>query len=123
MAALNDILRPLSAQRATLLPLVGKPCPDIHLTLRKMAASLQNHSFRRPRHVRYRLLFQYFWPATGRLTSPAARASCAPPSAALLERRALIKGSPVLIQWYPAAESGLDGVMLVVNIELLGTNS
>nr|VXZ83125.1 CSS motif domain associated with EAL [Klebsiella pneumoniae] len=41
MAALNDILRPLSAQRATLLPLVGKPCPDIHLTLRKMAASLQ----------------------------------------------------------------------------------
>ncbi|MCM2136828.1 CSS-motif domain-containing protein, partial [Klebsiella pneumoniae] len=41
VAALNDILRPLSAQRATLLPLVGKPCPDIHLTLRKMAASLQ----------------------------------------------------------------------------------
>ena len=32
VAALNDILRPLSAQRATLLPLVGKPCPDIHLT-------------------------------------------------------------------------------------------
>lgn len=25
VAALNDILRPLSAQRATLLPLVGKP--------------------------------------------------------------------------------------------------
>ena len=84
VAALNDILRPLSAQRATLLPLVGKPCPDIHLTLRKMAASLQTI-----RSVRYRLLFQYFWPATGRLTSPAARASCAPPSAALLERQLL----------------------------------
>ena len=41
VAALNDILRPLSAQRATLLPVLGKPCPDIHLTLRKMAASLQ----------------------------------------------------------------------------------
>jgi hypothetical protein len=41
VAALDNILRPLSAQRATLLPLVGKPCPDIHLTLRKMAASLQ----------------------------------------------------------------------------------
>jgi hypothetical protein len=27
----------------------------------------------------------------------------------------------VLIQWYPASESGLDGVMLIVNIELLGT--
>ncbi len=89
VAALNDILRPLSAQRATLLPLVGKPCPDIHLTLRKMRGLVANHSFRRPRHVRYRLLFQYFWPATGRLTSPAARASCAPPSAALLERQLL----------------------------------
>jgi hypothetical protein len=27
----------------------------------------------------------------------------------------------VLIQWYPASESGVDGVMLIVNIELLGT--
>ncbi len=35
VAALNDILRPLSAQRATLLPLVGKPCPDIHVTFRR----------------------------------------------------------------------------------------
>lgn len=35
VAALNNILRPLSAERTTLLPLVGKRCPDIHLTLRK----------------------------------------------------------------------------------------
>jgi hypothetical protein len=45
----------------------------------------------------------------------------APPSAALFERQLLLKGSPVLIQWYPASESGVDGVMLIVNIELLGT--
>jgi hypothetical protein len=31
----------------------------------------------------------------------------------------LLKGTPVLIQWYPAS-SGADGVMLVINIELLG---
>ena len=41
VAALDNILRPLSAQRTTLLPLVGHPCPDIHLSLRKIAASLQ----------------------------------------------------------------------------------
>ena len=41
VAALDNILRPLSAQRPTLLPLVGHPCPDIHLSLRKIAASLQ----------------------------------------------------------------------------------
>ena len=41
VTALDNILRPLSAERATLLSLVDKPCMDIHLTLRKMAASLQ----------------------------------------------------------------------------------
>ncbi len=89
VAALNDILRPLSAQRATLLPLVGKPCPDIHLTLRKMAASLQ--TIRSVALVTSGIVYcsSIFWPATGGLTSPAARASCAPPSAALLERQLL----------------------------------
>ncbi|STW13799.1 Rtn protein [Klebsiella pneumoniae subsp. rhinoscleromatis] len=85
VAALNDILRPLSAQRATLLPLMGKPCPDIHLTLRKMAASLQ--TIRSVALVTSGIVYcsSIFWPATGRLTSPAARA----PSAALLERQLL----------------------------------
>lgn len=89
VAALNDILRPLSAQRATLLPLVGKPCPDIHLTLRKMAASLQ--TIRSVALVTSGIVYcsSIFGPLTGRLTSPAARASCAPPSAALLERQLL----------------------------------
>nr|VUD31584.1 Rtn protein [Raoultella sp. NCTC 9187] len=32
----------------------------------------------------------------------------------------LLVGSPVLIQWYPVSPSGADGVMLMINIELLG---
>ncbi len=84
VAALNDILRPLSAQRATLLPLVGKPCPDIHLTLRKMAASLQ--TIRSVALVTSGIVYcsSIFGPRQADLHRP-----CAPPSAALLERQLL----------------------------------
>jgi hypothetical protein len=41
VAAMDNILRPLAAQHATLLQLVNQPCQDVHLTLRKLAASLQ----------------------------------------------------------------------------------
>ena len=37
----------------------------------------------------------------------------------LLTDRWLVKGSPVLIQWSPAASDGNDGVMEVVNIDLI----
>lgn len=41
VAAMDNILRPLAAQHVALLHLVNKPCQDVHLTLRKLAASLQ----------------------------------------------------------------------------------
>jgi hypothetical protein len=46
---------------------------------------------------------------------------CQPAGAAdFFNRRTLLKGSPVLIQWYPSAFNSADGVMLMINIELLG---
>lgn len=33
----------------------------------------------------------------------------------------LIKGSPILIQWYPSSPDGKDGVLEIVNIDLLTT--
>lgn len=121
MAALNDILRPLSAQRATLLPLVGKPCPDIHLTLRKMAASLQ--TIRSVALVTSGIVYcsSIFGPRQADLHRLQPALPAPRPLLLFSNDSSLLKGSPVLIQWYPAAESGLDGVMLVVNIELLGT--
>lgn len=41
VTAMDNILRPLAAQHAPLLHLVNQPCQEIHLTLRKLAASLQ----------------------------------------------------------------------------------
>ncbi|WP_411543970.1 EAL domain-containing protein [Klebsiella pneumoniae] len=121
VAALNDILRPLSAQRATLLPLVGKPCPDIHLTLRKMAASLQ--TIRSVALVTSGIVYcsSIFGPRQADLHRLQPALPAPRPLLLFSNNSSLLKGSPVLIQWYPAAESGLDGVMLVVNIELLGT--
>ncbi|MCQ0522982.1 cyclic diguanylate phosphodiesterase [Klebsiella pneumoniae] len=121
VAALNDILRPLSAQRATLLPLVGKPCPDIHLTLRKMAASLQ--TIRSVALVTSGIVYcsSIFGPRQADLHRLQPALPAPRPLLLFSNDSSLLKGSPVLIQWYPAAESGLDGVMLVVNIELLGT--
>ncbi|WP_432214933.1 CSS-motif domain-containing protein, partial [Salmonella enterica] len=33
----------------------------------------------------------------------------------------LLKGSPIVIQWYPASADGQDGVMEIVNIDFLTT--
>lgn len=41
VVAMDKILRPLSEQHLSLLQLVGKPCEDVRLPLRKLAASLQ----------------------------------------------------------------------------------
>jgi hypothetical protein len=117
VAAMDNILR-LAAQHATLLQLVNQPCQDVHLTLRKLAASLQ--TVRSIALVQSNaLLLQYFWPTQHSVhqLQPAARQH------ALLTfsyDASLLKGTPVLIQWYPASLSGADGVMLMINIELLG---
>jgi hypothetical protein len=65
-------------------------------------------------------LLEYFWP-TKYSGSPVTAG--APRHHALLTfsyDASLLKGTPVLIQWYPASLSGADGVLLVINIELLG---
>lgn len=121
VAALNDILRPLSAQRATLLPLVGKPCPDIHLTLRKMAASLQ--TIRSVALVTSGIVYcsSIFGPRQADLHRLQPALPAPRPLLLFSNDSSLLKGSPVLIQWYPAAENGLDGVMLALIFSLLMT--
>lgn len=121
VAALNNILRPLSAERTTLLPLVGKRCPDIHLTLRKMAASLQ--TVRSVVLVTDGIVYCSSIFGLRQADLHQLQPSLPAPHPLLLfsTEKSLLKGTPVLIQWYPTPESGQDGVMLIVNIELLGT--
>ncbi|HDX8899502.1 TPA: cyclic diguanylate phosphodiesterase [Klebsiella michiganensis] len=120
VAAMDNILRPLAAQHATLLQLVNQPCQDVHLTLRKLAASLQ--TVRSIALVQSNLL--YCSSIFGQRNIPVHQLQPALPAKhALLTfsyDASLLKGTPVLIQWYPASLSGADGVLLVINIELLG---
>ena len=106
VAALNDILRPLSAQRATLLPLVGKPCPDIHLTLRKMAASLQ--TIRSVALVTSGIVYcsSIFGPRQADLHRLQPALPAPRPLLLFSNDSSLLKGSPVLIQWYPGERPG-----------------
>ena len=116
---LDKTLLPLQASRERLLPLVGRPCLTTHLLLRRQAAMLQTvrslglikdgilycSSIFGNRNVQIREL----QPA---LPSPE-------PLLVLSTDRSLLKGSPVLIQWYALPGSGEDGVMQVVNIDLI----
>lgn len=121
VTALDNILRPLSAERATLLSLVDKPCMDIHLTLRKMAASLQ--TVRSVALVASGMIYcsSIFGQRQADLHQLQPALPAHHPLLLFSTDNSLLKGTPVLIQWYPASESGFDGVMLIVNIELLGT--
>ena len=121
---LDKVLLPLQAGSEVLLPLIGLPCSVAHLPLRKQAAKLQT--------VRSIGLVQdgtlYCSSIFGYRNVPVvdilARTSCTATTFTTDDsNRALIKGSPVLIQWTPAAGSSNAGVMVVVNIELAGNGN
>lgn len=120
VTAMDNILRPLAAQHINLVHLVNQPCGDIHLTLRKLAASLQ--TVRSIALVQSNLL--YCSSIFGQRNIPVHQLQPALPASHPLLTfsydSSLLKGTPVLIQWYPASLSGDDGVLLVINIELLG---
>ena len=116
---LDKVLLPLQAGSEVLLPLIGLPCSVTHLPLRKQAAKLQT--------VRSIGLVQdgtlYCSSIFGYRNVPVvdilAELPAPQPLLRLTTDRALIKGSPVLIQWTPAAGSSNAGVMEMINIDLL----
>ncbi len=116
---LDKVLLPLQAGSEVLLPLIGLPCSVAHLPLRKQAAKLQT--------VRSIGLVQdgtlYCSSIFGYRNVPVvdilAELPAPQPLLRLTIDRALIKGSPVLIQWTPSAGSSNAGVMEMINIDLL----
>ena len=118
--AMDKILLPLENQHTSLLNFVGQPCRDIHLPLRKLAATLQ--TLRTIALVKSSIL--YCSSIYGeRNVNVHQRQPMLPSNHPILifsTDGSLLVGSPVLIQWYPVSPSGADGVMLMINIELLG---
>ncbi|MEF9243694.1 CSS-motif domain-containing protein, partial [Escherichia coli] len=116
---LDKVLLPLQAGSEVLLPLIGLPCSVAHLPLRKQAAKLQT--------VRSIGLVQdgtlYCSSIFGYRNVPVvdilAELPAPQPLLRLTIDRALIKGSPVLIQWTPAAGSSnalMNPLMILVKI-------
>ncbi|WP_052285623.1 EAL domain-containing protein [Kluyvera genomosp. 1] len=118
---LNKILLPLETQRSEMLALVGQPCEAIHLQLRKLAVELQT--------VRSIALIKsghlYCSSTLGARNVPIhslqAQLPNPQPLLQLTIDHSLIKGTPILIQWFPASADGQDGVLASINIDLVSS--
>lgn len=97
------------------------PCATAHLPLRKQAARLQ--TIRSIGLVKEGIL--YCSSIFGARNTPIRQLQPDLPAVGdlllLSTDQSLLKGSPILIQWYPASADGEDGVMEIVNIDLLTT--
>lgn len=120
VVAMDKILRPLSEQHLSLLQLVGKPCEDVRLPLRKLAASLQ--TVRSLVLVKSNILYcsSIFGDRNVSIHQLQPDLPVQRELLAFSTDNTLLVGSPILIQWYPSAFNSADGVMMIINIELLG---
>ncbi|MBU5601194.1 CSS-motif domain-containing protein, partial [Citrobacter sp. S55_ASV_140] len=118
---LDHVLLPLQAGRDVLLPLIGLPCSVARLPLSKHAARLQ--TVRSVNLVKDGIL--YCSSIFGYRNEPVRRLEPELPSQESLlllsTDHSIIKGSPILTQWYPSSADGEDGVLEIVNIELLSS--
>ena len=116
---MDTLLQPLETKRAEMLALVGQPCEAIHLPLRKLAVTLQT--------VRSIALVKsgqlYCSSALGTRDVPIhtlqAQLPSRTPLLELTTDHSLLKGTPILIQWFPASADGKDGVLASINIDLI----
>lgn len=118
VTTIETLLEPLKSAEQTLLPLVGQPCPQIHQTLSEQSARLQ---VIRIAFVQNSIL--YCSNIFGNVHIPIREMQPNLPSAKSLlflsTDRFLRKGTPLLVRWTPTTSDGRNGMIQVVNIELL----
>ncbi|WP_342324975.1 EAL domain-containing protein [Kosakonia sp. BYX6] len=121
VATLDRLMLPLISSRKALAPLVGVACSDVHLQLRKQAASLQ--TVRAIGLIENGIL--YCSSIFGNRNVPIHQLQPALPASqpllVLSTDQSLLKDRPVLIMWYPTTPDGQSGVIEAVNIELLSS--
>jgi len=119
--SLDKILIPVAGKRDELVSLVGQPCEVAHLPIRKQAAALQ--TLRSIALVKSGILYcsSVFGDRNVVLRQRQSSLPAPQPQLMLSTDQSLLKGSPILIQWYPASPDGEDGVLLTINIDLLSS--
>ena len=117
--SLEKVLLSLENQRDVLQAQVGQPCSQAQLVLRKQAAILQ--TVRSIALIKDGLLYcsSIFGSRSVPVSTFLPIFPAQEPRLVLSTDQWLLKGSPILIQWYPASGDGEDGVMQIVNIDLL----
>lgn len=117
--SLDKLLLPLELKRNVVMPLVGLSCANAHLLLRKQAASLQ--TVRSIGLIKDGIL--YCSSIFGYRDVPIKQLQPALPATKsqmiLSTDQSLLKNSPVMIMWYPTTTDGQNGIIEVINIDLL----
>lgn len=119
VSTMEKILHAVEIERPILLSLIGKSCKDSELELRQRVADLKT--------VRSIFLVKdgilYCSSAFGQRNIPLRtlqpRLADGKPKMILTIDRSLVKGSPVLMQWFPATPDGQNGVAVGINIDLV----
>jgi FOG: EAL domain len=116
---LDKILLSLAREQKVLQPLVGTPCESSLLLLRNRDAALK--TVRSIILVKSGKLYcsSVFGERNVQLHSLLPRLASVHPHLILTVDHSLIKGSPVLMQWYPTSPDGQDGVGVGINIDLI----
>ncbi len=119
ITTLENVLAPLQDISADVLQLVGMSCDTAQLRLREYVARMQ--TLRAIALVKDGVLYcsSIFGPRNIPLSLLQPRLPAPTPLLLLSIDRSLLKGSPILISWHPAQNASHDGIMEVVNIEML----
>lgn len=117
---IDKILSPLAQSQSALTQLVGQPCEEVTSTLRYQAAVLQ--TLRSISLVKDGVIYcSSVLGARSVLLRQLQPRLATKPSLILSLDHTFLKGSPILIQWYPTSSDGADGVLLGINTHLLGS--
>lgn len=116
---LEGILTPLEDVSAEVLTLVGQPCEAAQLRIREHAARMQ--TVRSIGLIKDGILYcsSIFGARNVPISMLQPRLPAASSLLLLSIDRSLLKGTPILISWHPLANGSHDGVMEIVNIEML----
>lgn len=115
----ENVLAPLEDISADVLQLVGTPCDATQLKLREHVARAQ--TLRAIALIKGGVLYcsSIFGPRNIPLSQLQPRLPAPAPLLLLSLDHLLLKGSPILVVWYPLGKGSRDGVMEIVNIEML----
>ncbi|MEW7314723.1 cyclic diguanylate phosphodiesterase [Buttiauxella gaviniae] len=119
IGTLENILIPLEQANKDIVPLVGIPCQAAQLKMSEYAARLQ--TVRSIGLIKDDILYcsSIFGSRAVPVNLLQPRLPSALPLLFLTIDHSLLKGSPILLSWIPSANSSHDGVMQIINIELL----